>query len=64
MNLRPRNAIFSNQLSERTIVLVFGFLTMLFTSVFLLRFNSEFGGAKNDSQFYDNMYRYIQNYEC
>ena len=63
MNLRPRNAIFINQLSERTIVLVFGFLTMLFTSVFLLRFNSEFGGAKNDSQFYDNMYRYIQNYK-
>ena len=63
MNLRVRNAIFSNQLSERRIVLVFGFITIFFTSVFLLRFNSEFGGAKYDSQFYVRMYEYIQNYK-
>ena len=59
MKSKVRKYLF-NQISENRIVYFFGIITIFFTSIFLLRFNSEFAGAKYDSQFYLNMYEYIR----
>ena len=48
------------KLNEKTIIISIGILSAIFTSMFLHEFNSDFAGAKYDSQFYLNMFDLIE----
>jgi hypothetical protein len=60
MKETAKNFFLNNQMSEKVLVYFYGIVTIFFTAIFLLRFNSEFAGAKYDSQFYLKMYEYIR----
>ncbi len=61
MNFFKIKNFLGSRKTDRGLVLTLSFLTATLTSIFLNYCNSEFGGAKNDSQFYLNMFEYIRN---